>query len=80
MTRERKEIFKKMERLEMQEQAENELGCGMFQSEIGKVFAPHWQSLCEKLAATYGKTVKEYEEMCYEEQERLYSAGILPFC
>lgn len=80
MTRQRKEIYKEMEQVEMQEQAEYEIGCGFGTHEIADAFAPLWQRLYEKLAATYGKTVEEYEAMQYETQHRLYAAGIVPFC
>lgn len=80
MTRQRKEIQKEMDLLSMQEQAEYEMGCGFGTKEISNAFAPLWQRLYEKMAATYGKTVEEYEAMCYEAQKRLYAAGVIPFC
>lgn len=79
MTRQRKEIQKQMDALYMQEQAEYEMGCGFGQEEISRTFAPLWQKLNEKLSATYGKTVEEYEAMCYEAQEKMYAAGAIPF-
>lgn len=79
MTRHRKEIQKEMDELYMQEQAEYELGCGFGTSEIASAFAPYWEKLHEKMAATYGKTVQEYEAMQYEAQNRLCSAGVIPF-
>ena len=80
MTRQRKEIQKKMEVLSMQEQAEYEMGCGFCTTQIQEIFAPLWQKLYEKLARTYGKTVDEYMTMQYETQEKLYEAGLIPFC
>lgn len=80
MTRQRKEIQREMEALYRQEQAEHELGCGFFSKEISEAFAPMWQKLYEKLAATYGKTVGEYEAMCYETHKKIYAAGVIPFC
>lgn len=79
MTRQRKEIHREMEELYQEEQAEHELGCGFFSKEISEAFALLWQKLYEKLAATYGKTVEEYEAMCYEAQKK-YAAGVIPFC
>lgn len=79
MTRERKEIHKAIDKLYRQEQAEFELGCGFGTSEISAAFENDWNSLCERLAATYGKTVQEYESMQYEIQNKLVAAGILPF-
>ena len=80
MTRQRKEIQREMEALYRQEQAEYELGCGFFSKEISEAFAPFWQRLDEKMAATYGKTVDEYNAMRYETQNRLYAVGVIPFC
>lgn len=80
MTRQRKEIQKEMDLLNQQEQAEYEMGCGFGTSEIAGIFAPMWQKLYEKMAATYGKTVEEYEAMQYEVQNKLCAAGIIPFC
>lgn len=79
MTRQRKEIQKQMDELYMQEQAEHELGCGFGTSEIASTFAPYWEELYEKMAATYGKTAQEYEAMQYEIRNRLCSAGVIPF-
>ena len=66
MTRQRKEILKEMDQLYTQKQAEYELGCGFFGSEIEEAYSPLLDSLYEKLAATYGKTAEEYEAMEYE--------------
>ena len=79
MTRQRKEIQKQMEELDRCEQCDMEMGCGFGISEIADAFAPHWNELREKMAATYGKTAEEYEMMCYEIQNRLYSAGVAAF-
>ena len=79
MRRQRKEILKKMYELDMQEQAEHEMGCGFGTSEIAEAFAPYWQALREKMAATYGMTVDEYDAAQYETADRLYEAGILPY-
>ena len=79
MTRERKEIYKEMDKLYQQEQAEFELGCGFCTSEISSAFEAEWDRLYNKLAATYGKTAQEYESMQYETQNRLVAAGVFPF-
>lgn len=79
MTRLRKEIRKEMDELYMQEQAEYEMGCGFGTSEIAAAFAPAWEKLYEKLAATYGLTVQAYEAMQYEIGNKLAAAGVLPF-
>ncbi len=80
MTRQRKEIRKAMEQLYMQEQAEYEMGCGFGTSEISEAYAPLWRELYEKMAATYGMTVEEYEHMEYEAQSKLSESGMIPFC
>lgn len=79
MTRQRKEIYKEMEQVRVHEEIEYEMGCGFGTYEIENAFAPLWQRLYEKLAATYGKTAEEYEAMQYEIQYRLCAAGIIPF-
>ena len=78
MTRLRKEIYKEMDELYLQEQAEYEMGCGFFSSEIAAAFEPAWEKLHEKLAATYGLTVQEYDARQYETGNRLLAAGVLP--
>lgn len=80
MTRQRKEIQKEMDALCMQEQAEYEMGCGFGTYEIAEAFAPLWQELYEKMAATYGMTADEYEAMQYEMHNTLFEKGIIPFC
>ncbi len=80
MTRQRKEIQKEMDALYRQEQAEYEMGGGFGTYEIAEAFAPHWQGLYEKMAATYGKTYEEYEAMQYETKNELFEKGIIPFC
>lgn len=40
MTRQRKEIMKEMDILQMQEEAEYEMGCGFGTTEISNVFTP----------------------------------------
>lgn len=80
MTRQRKEIQKEMDALYMQEQAEYEMGCGFGTDAISKNFAPLWQKLYEKMAATYGMTYEEYEAMQYEIQNKICHKGIIPFC
>lgn len=79
MTRQRKEIMKKMNVLQMQEEAEYEMGCGFATDKISNIFAPLHKKLNEKLAATYGKTAEEYESMCYDIQHKLYLKGAIPF-
>lgn len=79
MTRERKEIQKEIDRLYMREQAEYEMSCGFCTDKIAEAFAPARRKLYEKMAATYGKTIDEYEEMLYEIQYKLYKAGVIPF-
>ena len=79
MTRQRKEIQKQLDQLRMEESAEYEMSCGFFTSEIAEVFGKLREKLIEKLAATYGKTVPEYEAMLYEVHDKLISRGIYPF-
>lgn len=79
MRREREEIINKMNLVNDAESAEYEMGCGFATDKISNAFASLQDRLQEKLAATYGKTVKEYEEMCYRIQYKLYSEGKIPF-
>lgn len=79
MRRERKEIINKMNIVNDAEAAEYEMSCGFATNRISDAFAPLQEKLQEKLAATYGKTVKEYDEMCYRIQHTLYLEGKIPF-
>ncbi len=79
MTRLRKEIHKEMDKLYLQEQAEYEMGCGFCVSEIAAAFETTFGKLYEKLAASYGLTVQEYEARQYEISNKLFAAGVLPF-
>ena len=79
MTRERKELQKKMCDLEMQERAEYEMGCGFFGQEIQEAFAPAWQKLHEAWAQTYGRTVKEHDDYIFAKQCEAYDAGRIPW-
>lgn len=79
MTRQRKEIQKKMDELERMENAEYELGCGMFGNEIATVFAPSWDALNAEWAATYGMTVKQLMDRVFEKQNEAYEAGRIPW-
>lgn len=66
MTRQRKEIQKEMDALYRQEQAEYAVGGGFGVYETEESFAPRWQELHEKMAATYGMTYEEYEAVQHE--------------
>ena len=79
MTRERKEIFKKMDELGRMEQAEYEMSCGFCTEQIEKAFAPSRQRLQEKLAATYGMTVDAYDGREYEIGIMLQNKGIFAY-
>ena len=65
MRRERTEIFKKLDILAMQEEAELELGCGFGGREIAENFRPLYDALFEKLAKTYNWTYAEYMERVF---------------
>ena len=75
MTRQRKEILRELEELKREEMAECELGCGFFQEEIEQAFFPRRRRLQEKLAMTYGKSVKELDERIFEAGNEAYEAG-----
>lgn len=75
MTRQRKEILRELEELKREEMAECELGCGFFQEEIEQAFFPRQRRLQEKLAMTYGKSVKELDERIFEAENEAYEAG-----
>ena len=79
MTRQRKEIQKRMFDLEMQQQADYELGCGYCSREIEEAFAPYWNALYEAWAATYGMTVKQHDDHIFKKQSEAYDAGRIPW-
>lgn len=79
MTRQRKEIYKEINELYIQEQVEYEMGCGFFTSEIAEAFAPAKEKLYERLAKTYGLTAQEYEGKQYEIGNRLVAVDVIPF-
>lgn len=73
MTRQRKEIIKKMHALAIEEAADRELCCGYTASDFGLAdpFEEAQNELETELAATYGMTAAQYEERIYEICERL---------
>lgn len=75
MTRERKELIKKLERLEMQQAGEYELSCGFCTEEIEKAFHPAFDALYNAWAATYGRTQKEHADYVFNKQNAAYEAG-----
>jgi hypothetical protein len=79
MTRQRKEIQKKMWELEREECAEYELGCGFFSQEIAEAFRPHWEKLEELWCATYGRTRQEQMDYVFERQNEAYDNGRIPY-
>ena len=78
MTRERKELQKQMFELEMQENAEYELGCGFGSQEISEAFQPAWNDLYDRWAATYGRTIQEHMDYVFAKQEAAL-AGKVPY-
>lgn len=66
MRKERKVLIEKLNELGMQREAELAMGCGFFTKEICEAFAPDFEELETKLAATYGMTVSEYDSKMYE--------------
>lgn len=79
MTRQRKEIQKEMEWLAGMEEADMELGCGFGSRETVEANKSCWDRLYEKMAATYGMTVKELYDRRYEQQMKAYEAGRIPW-
>lgn len=75
MTRQRKEIRRELELLEREQMEEYELSYGFFQEEIEQAFSPRRRRLQEKLAMTYGKSVKELDERIFEAENEAYEAG-----
>lgn len=61
MTRQRKEIFKKIEELNKWIEAEIEMGCGFGADKINHIFTLNHESLMAELAATYGMTLEQCE-------------------
>lgn len=78
MTRERKELLKQMDELQMQENAEYELGCGYCSQQIQEAFAPYWEDLHNKWAATYGRTIQEHMDYVFAKQDAALS-GKVPY-
>lgn len=66
MRKERKVLIEKLDELSMQRDAEYEMGCGFGSKEIYETFAPYFEELETKLAATYGMTLNEYDSKMYE--------------
>ena len=66
MRKERKVLIEKLDELSMQRDAEYEMGCGFGSKEIYETFAPYFEELETKLAATYGMTPEEYDNKMYE--------------
>ena len=79
MTRQRKEIQKEMELLEREESAEYAMGCGFGASEVAEAFAPLWEEIYKRWAATYGQTVAEHDKLVFERQNEAYEAGRIPW-
>lgn len=79
MTRERKELLRQMDELQMQENAEYELGCGYCSQQIQEAFAPYWEALHNKWAATYGQTVKEHDDHVFKKQCEAFDTGRIPW-
>lgn len=73
MTRQRKEIQRKIGALEKKEQAAYEKGNG-FTNKLAQRFAQQKKKLVEELAATYGMALPRYEARMYEIQE-MWCAG-----
>ena len=74
MTRQRKEIIKKMHELEEFRAVDKALGCGYTASDFGMPdpFDKAQNELTAKLAATYGMTVEEYFNMEMEIADRIF--------
>lgn len=79
MTRERKEIMKKIDELNANENAEYEMSCGFFTEEIEAAFHPAFEALYDAWAATYGRTQKEHMDYIFDKQNAAYEAGRLPW-
>ena len=66
MRKERKVLIERLNELGMQRDAEYEMGCGFGSKEISENFAPYFEELETKLAATYGMTPNEYDNKMFE--------------
>lgn len=66
MRKERKVLIEKLNELGMEKEAELAMGCGFGSKEIYETFAPYFEELETKLAATYGMTPSEYDSKMYE--------------
>ena len=69
MRKERKVLIEKLNELGMQRDADYEMGCGFCSKEIYETYAPDFEELETKLAATYGMTLQEYDNKMYEIDE-----------
>lgn len=61
-------------------QAEYAVGGGFGVYETEESFAPRWQELYEKMAATYGMTYEEYEAVQHEMGNELNGDCIILSC
>ena len=66
MRKERKVLVEKINELGLEKEAELKMGCGFCVKEINDNFAPYFNELETKLAATYGMTPEEYDNKMFE--------------
>ena len=55
------------------------MGCGFCTEEISNAFAPLWEDIYTRWAATYGQTVKEHDQVVFDRQNEAYEAGRIPW-
>jgi hypothetical protein len=83
MRKERKVLIEKLDELSMQRDAEYEMGCGFGSKEIYETFAPYFEELETKLAATYGMSLVEYNDKMIEINDmimrKMFEEDELPF-
>lgn len=66
MRKERKVLIEKLNELNMQMDAEYEMGCGFGGKEIQETFAPYFDEIETELAKTYNLSLREYMDREYE--------------
>ena len=83
MRKERQVLVYKINELGMAWEADLEMGCGCCSKEIHDCYAPQIESIEEKLAATYGMSLAEYNDKMIEINDmimrKMFETDTLPF-
>lgn len=83
MRKERKVLIEKINELGLEKEAELIMGCGFGVKEINECFAPYFEDLETKLAASYGISLVEYNDKMIEINDmimrKMFEEDELPF-